>query len=272
MIGDIFQAKTYKIFISEELKALGYGSRLKLSEALKCQPGYLSQVLNHEADLSFEQAEDATSFFKLSPEESEFFFLLLHQSRAGTPKLKQRWKIQIQALREKRAQLSNRVTNAKDLEDDKKGIYYSRWYYAAVHTLVTVPGKRSREGMRQYLGLTDDQIMDAITFLENNGLIQRNGEEFISGQFRLHLKNDSPFIIQHHSNWRMRAIDRLRSGEQTNLHYSSVYSLSREDFGRIKETLLKAIEEVRTIVRPSVEEELCVLGLDWFFPGDKNGA
>lgn len=267
MIGDVFQAESYKTYVIEGLGALGHGSRLRLASALQCQPGYLSQVLNHDAHFSFEQAEDLAQFFKLSVEETEFLFLLIHYARAGSTTLRRRWKEKIDDVRLKRAQISNRVKDTRELDEVSQSTYYSRWFYAALHTLVTVPGKRTRQAMRDYLDLTDEQIMDGLSFLEKTGLIQRKDDEYVTGPFRLHLKSDSPHIMQLHGNWRLRAMDRMRSGDKTNLHYSAAYSLSRADFGRIKESLLRTIEEVRSVVRVSPEEEVCVLGMDFFFPG-----
>lgn len=268
MTPEIYQYDSYKIYLEDTIKAFGHGSKLKFAEALRCQPGYLSQVLKHDAHLSFEQTEDLSRFLKLNEDEVEFLFLLLHLARAGSKQLQARWSAKIKDIRQKRAQLSNRVKNARELDEISKTTYYSRWYYTALHSLVTVPGKRTKEAMQSYLGLDDDQIRDGLEFLEKTGLIIRENDEYKSGQFSLHLKSDSPQITQLHTNWRLRALERIKLGDKVNLNYTSVYSLSRDDFDRIKEILLNSIEEIRGVVRKSPEEEICVLGIDFFFPGN----
>jgi uncharacterized protein (TIGR02147 family) len=269
MTLDIYQYDSYKTYLEETLTAQGHGSKLRFAEALRCQPGYLSQVLKHEAHLSFEQAEDLAHYLKLNEDETEFLFLLLHRARAGTKQLQSRWSLKIKDIREKRAQLSNRVKSTTELDEMSKTTYYSRWYYGALHSLVTIPGKRTKTAMQSYLGLSDDQIRDGLVFLERNGIIKRDNDEYRSGPFALHLKSDSPQIVQLHSNWRLRAIERLKMGDKVNLNYTSIYTLSRDDFDRIKGKLLDSIEEIRGIVRKSPEEELCVLGIDFYFPGNK---
>lgn len=81
---------------------------------------------------------------------------------------------------------------------------------------------------------------------------------------KVFLKGDSPFVVQHHENWRLRAMDNITRPRKENLHFSSVYTLSEKDFSRIREILHESIQEVWSIVQPSKEEKLCVLNLDFF--------
>lgn len=48
------------------------------------------------------------------------------------------------------------------------------------------------------------------------------------------------------------------------LHYSSVISLAEGDVPKVREKLVKAIEEVREVVRPSNDETLFCYNLDLF--------
>ena len=48
------------------------------------------------------------------------------------------------------------------------------------------------------------------------------------------------------------------------LHYSTVVTLSEQDFRKIKESLLQTIEEARETIRKSPEEKLCSFCVDFY--------
>lgn len=59
-------------------------------------------------------------------------------------------------------------------------------------------------------------------------------------------------------------MEHIHRADKGNLHFSSVYTMSEKDFIKIKEKLLENFQEVWNIVRPSNEEKLCTLNLDFF--------
>ena len=129
---------------------------------------------------------------------------------------------------------------------------------------MTTPKYRSKESIGHYLGLSHKVVSEAVEFLLETGLIASSSHGYVSGKTRVFLKGDSQNIVQHHENWRLRAIENITLQQQENIHFSSVYSLSKKDFIKIKEKLLEHLQEVREIVKPSKEEELYVLNLDLF--------
>jgi hypothetical protein len=100
------------------------------------------------------------------------------------------------------------------------------------------------------------------------GLIREGeGGALLPGESRIHLTDDSPMISKHHVNWRMQAIQSMEKDASGELHYSSVVSVSREDTPRVREILLKAIEEVRKVVKDSKDETVCCYTVDLFAVG-----
>lgn len=261
---EIYQFTDYKEFLKAILGNQGHGSRMKLAEALNCQSAYISQVLNQHAHLSFEQAADAAAFLNLDHDEEDFFLTMVQLARAGTERLRQIHLTKLRQTRERRALLSNRITGTDVLDEVTQARYYSRWYYAAIHVLVTVPSYKSKEAIAGYLGLPMTVVNEALEFLLETGLVMSTQEGYVSGKTRVFLKGDSPLIVQHHGNWRMKAMESVHLGQKNNVHFSSVYSLSKKDYLLLKEKLLGHLQEVREIVRPSTEEEVCVLNLDFF--------
>ncbi|MDO9181861.1 MAG: DUF4423 domain-containing protein, partial [Bacteriovorax sp.] len=157
-----------------------------------------------------------------------------------------------------------RIKGKEELDVVTQAKYYSRWYYAAIHVLVTIPGKKSKESISSYLGLEMVTVNEAIEFLESCGLVTNTNAGYETGMTKVFLKGDSPFIVQHHHNWRLSAMNDIISPKKENLHFSSVYTLSEKDFVKIREQLLENIQQVWSIVQPSKEEKLCALNLDFF--------
>ena len=71
-------------------------------------------------------------------------------------------------------------------------------------------------------------------------------------------------IAQHHTHWRMKAIQSLDSEKPEHLHYSSAVTVARADIPAVRKILLSAIEQVRKIVKDSKEDSLYVYCLDLF--------
>src|SRR5262245_14806797 len=116
MEKDVFEFSDYKDYLKAWIHNQprgGRGARSKLASALKCHTAYVSQVLNQEAHLSLEQAEEFNALAPHPPEQSEYFLLLVQLARAGTPLLKARLRKQIESMQQKRLLLRNRVVIEK---------------------------------------------------------------------------------------------------------------------------------------------------------------
>jgi uncharacterized protein (TIGR02147 family) len=264
MKNDVFDYPSYKAYLVDWIEAQGRGSRSRMAAALGCHTAYITQILNHDAHLSPEQAEELNRFARHSREESEFFLLLVQHARAGTRPLQSRLRDQIKAAREKRLLLRNRARIEKTPSPTDQMTYYSSWMYAAVHVLISIPAFRTPEAISRQLGITLPRVQEILDFLCHSGMAAREGAGFRPGVTRLFLPSDSPIIAKHHTNWRVKAIESLDRGGSADLHLSTVLSLSRDDVDRIKELLISAIEEARRVARESPEEELHCFNLDFF--------
>ncbi len=196
--------------------------------------------------------------------ESEYFFCLVQLARAGTQKLKTRFQEQQTQLLNRRALLRERIEIKERLTELDQLKYYSAWYYAAIHILVTIPNFQTKAKICERLNLNLETVTNALTFLVESGLVAQDGQSFLPGVVRLFLGGDSPMISKHHTNWRVRAIDSLDKGVETDLHYSTVISISKTDASAIKEHLMKSVETARSTIKVSKEEELLCLNLDFF--------
>lgn len=262
-----FEFKNYKEYMNKILtpSGAGRGMRSKLAEVLGCNVGFVSQVLKGESNFSLEHAMEICDFLSLYEEERDYFLLLVHQAKAGSHKLRQHYKKEIDLLRKNREEIKNRVKASTKLDDADYAEYYSHWYMIAVHMALSIPEFQSRDALIEKLPLTQKQVVHAIRFLSNKGFIteKKNGT-YNTGTTRIHLSNESPFIAKHHTNWRMEAIQSLSRSHEDDLHYSSVMTLSKNDYTKIRDILLNSLESMEKVLIPSKDEEMVVLNIDLF--------
>ena len=136
--------------------------------------------------------------------------------------------------------------------------------YNAVQQLAAIPEYNSEFKIAERLNIPIKKMRDILSFLISAGLcVERNGE-LETGPARIHLASDSPWIRQHHCNWRTRALENLYQEDQSKIYYSSPVTLSKADYEKIRRKLITMIEEIGKLVDPLPSEELVCLNIDWF--------
>jgi len=241
----------------------GYGQAKKLSLQLRVSSNFVSQVLKGEKSFSADQALEVCEFFGFSEMETHYFLLLHQLDRAATIKLKNHLKKEIEKCRAEAKKISSRLDVTKQLSDPDKMIFYSDWRYSAMRLLLDIPGQ-SLDGIAATLGLTRKDANDILRFLLTSGLVVEENGKLKGGPSRTHLEADSPFIKLHHQNWRQRALENMRSSESQRLHYSAPMTIGVADVDKVRQRLLKCIEDVGKIIDPAPEEVLMCLNMDWF--------
>jgi hypothetical protein len=264
---NFFAFNDYRDLVLSQLHLkFGRGGRLKLAEALNCQPGYISQVLNKsKINFSTESIMKVSAFLKLNPTEEEFLIMLLEYEKAGSEDLKNFWNKKIQTLKQENLKIEKQISQTSgELGPEAKSIYYSHWSYAFVHMLVSLENYKNPENILQKVGLDRKHINKVLDFLLKEGLININEGKLEIGATRIHLPASSPLIKAHHQNFRQMAIAYLDQDNELDLHYSSILTLGKEDCLQIKNLILKLIKDKEQILLPSPNEEIICLNLDFF--------
>lgn len=268
MIKDIFAYADYRAFLVDFLAAQpaqGRGQRSKLATFLGCQTTYVSAVLGGRGHFSLEQGEAATRFFALAPAEREFFLTLVQLCRAATPQLRAHFKRSIQTQLDARSQLHQRVAAASPtLSDEDRSLYYSSWLYAAAHMLAMVPGYERAPRLAERLGVSDARLAEILAGLEAIGVIRRDAGRITVLVERLNLPGTSPLVVQHHTNWRVRAINAVERRDLAELHYSGVAAIARADIPKLREALIRAIVACAETAKESKADDLCAMTVDLF--------
>ena len=262
-----FEFTNYKAFFKAKTEGFesSWGVKKRLAQHMDCQAAYLSQVLKGQAELSVEQLFKACSFFDLDQDEIDFIFLLHQKDRAGTKEVKDYFQKKISEAITKRMSLTQRLGAENILSEQDRATYYSSWIYMAVHFLVGIAEYSDREKIKKVLKINSKKINTVIVFLTRNGLITESGNgQLAIGVNSIRLGNDSPWIVKHHTNWRMKAIENLDKEDVFDLHYSGVYTMSEKDATAIKNILLDTIKKNVEIVKESKEEKMFVMNMDFF--------
>ena len=84
------------------------------------------------------------------------------------------------------------------------------------------------------------------------------------GETHIHITNESPHVVKHHINWRMRGIQKMDSREQNELFFTAPMSIAKKDFNLIREKLNGCIKEIVNIGKESHAETLFCLNIDFF--------
>lgn len=264
----IFDFADYKEFVRNRLQELPQGGRgqfQKMAKAAGMFPSNLSQVFNGEKQLTPEQGEAIAAHLQLTEAESDYFLLLIAQARAGSASLRARLGRQIQTLQKDNLQLAKRLPIDRAMDLAEKAVFYSNWYYSAIHLLTFIPELRSVDALAARLHLPRSLVQTVVNFLLDQGLCVAGPSGIEPGTKHTHLEASSPLIARHHANWRVKAIER-----QPLLHplqelaYSGQLALSRADALKVRELCMRLVADARALVDPSPSEAAFCLNVDWF--------
>jgi uncharacterized protein (TIGR02147 family) len=268
-IKSIFEFQAYREFLVDRCgpSSRRLGVKRALAVALRCQPTYISQILQGRAELSLEQAYAAGEYFGFTNAELQYFLLLAQHARAGTPKLRKHFERDIERVQAERMTFEGRLPNKATLSREDQATYYGSWHFGAVHMALTLPEMTSADQIARLLGIPRTRVQGALEFLLGTGLARKEGDAWRVGESRIFLGNSSENIIRHHANWRTRALESLDRESTRDTHYSAVVTLSREDVLKLKERILAFVQESVQMIRKSKEEELCAFTIDFFSLG-----
>ncbi|MEN0058979.1 MAG: DUF4423 domain-containing protein [Bdellovibrio sp.] len=263
---NIFQKGHYTDIIKDNLKLnstiRGYQSRL--AEAAGVHNSYLSRVVNGQVHLTPDQAALLCAFWKLNTDEADFFMAQVNLARAGTKELKAILKRQLDEIRKKHEDLTSRFVDAKMLEASGQGLYYSAWYYSAIHFLLMIPGYQTVEALSQRLHLPPALTDASLQTLVILGMAKAEGKKWSAVISNLHMSSSSPWAPIYHSCFRQRVAFKVHERSEDDLHFTGLYPMSKKDFLQVRASLQDSMEKVRAMALPSKEEELYCVCLDWF--------
>jgi transcriptional regulator with XRE-family HTH domain len=258
----------YKEYLRQVIDLGARGIVRSLAEAAGCQRSYLSQALHSHINLTTEQLFGIAGYLGLSAPETEYLLLLLERDKAGRDAYRAHLESKLAKARHTSKRLAERLratgADPRALLDAEK--YYSSWHYAALHIATSLPHLHSAEDFASALHIPLAATRSALRELERWGLVAVVDGKWsycdLGANNPLHLDARSPLSRMNNINWRSVALS--RSGDETaEVHYSAVFTLSREDVGRLREIIIAFLADQRRRIATSGSEELCAFCCDF---------
>jgi len=267
----LFSYNNYKSYLLDRIRSepkAGRGARLRLANAIGCQIAYISHVLGGDRHFSVDQAEAITRHLALDKDEREFFIWLVEKERAGTKGAQEFFKNLLDQKREQYLQLKKRVdiSISHDLSDNAKAVYYSDALYSAIHMAITIRGLQTPTALTNRFDIDLERVGEIINFLKMYGLIQEDRGRLLPTTKYLFLDRSSPFIVQHHVNWRLQSMKSIARKKKNETHLSMTVTMSEKDAQAIRRRIAEFIEETSKVIKESPEEKLMALNIDFFEP------
>ncbi len=265
----IFEFNDYRLFLEQRLRnhqKKSHGVKSMLADFLDVNPTLVSQVLSGEKDLTLEQAKKVTDFLGLHKLEVDYFILLVQIERAGNNDLKSYFKEKKETLKKESLKLAKRLNQDKGLSDLERSIFYSSKVYSAIHLYTSVgPYGKNLDDIMKRFRLSKRRAMEIVSFLLSAGLINNNNGNYKMAAKSTHIEKGSPFLINHHTNWRISAIQKIEKITDEEMMYTGNFSLSKEDFLKVREELVQSLQKIIKTVQASPEEEVANLNIDLFW-------
>jgi uncharacterized protein (TIGR02147 family) len=248
-----------------EAKRRPRGALKLLAEKLKVHPSFVSQVLLGKSHLNVDQALLAADFFGLNPEETEHFLDLLHRDRAGNASARAYFEKRIEKRNHERLNLKRRFHENRSLTGEQETLYYEDWATQAIHMLCQLPGKHTQASVARVLKLDPARVENKIRVLKEIGFLSEKDGALTSRIESFHLGKESRTLPRLHGNWRLKSLHDLAAGLASDaLHYTSVMTITEATARKIRDSILKHLEETRADISAAESRALYYYGLDFY--------
>ena len=220
---NIFNYFDYREYLDDcfqniKSKRRGFSYRAFSREVGVLSHNFLPRILRRERNLSEEFIPSLAAFLRLNGAEVRYFKALIAFNDAKKPSVKQKLLKRLFALR---------IVNEDYKIHDEKLHFYDTWYYPVIRELVTICDFREDYSVlaRSCIPrISPVQARDAVTFLLNNGFIQRG----IDGRYRAVDEQiatppevDSTIIPKYHKATLLQCIDAVETIKKEDRNFSS---------------------------------------------------
>jgi uncharacterized protein (TIGR02147 family) len=266
---NLFETKSVRAFLKDKIERLprrGRGEASRIAKHLGISSTLMSHILSGARQLTVEQGELVTDYFSFSALETDFFLFQLQFERAGTSRLQAYWRKKLEKVRAESKILVNRIERERVFTESEKAVFYSSAIYSAVRLYTSTHDRgRALDEISRRFSLSRAHAGKIIAFLMESGLVEERGGYFRMGPQSTHLEKDSPHVVKHHTNWRLKALQSAESLGDSELMFTSPASLSREDFESLRERMVLFIKDYLKTAQASPAEEVACFNLDFFW-------
>lgn len=266
---NIFEFDDYRIYLRKHIQSLpkkGRGELSRIAELIGVNTTWISQIMSGAQNFNFEQALSLSHYLSLTELETDYLIHLVQIDRAGHHLSKKYLQKKIANIKKQSLQLSNRTTFEKSLNDAERAVFYSSWIYSATQLFCSLSEDgKSLEEIIEKFDLPRPRMIEIVNFLTKSQLIVSKNDKFVPGVQSTFLESGSPYLIKHHANWRIKAIQKSETISENELMFTSSVSLSKKDYEKLREELVSYIKNFLEKVHKSPAENLAHLNIDWFW-------
>ncbi len=262
-----FQFDEYKSFLKASLKergANGRGHQAEMARAAGCQASYLAQALNSKVELTPDHAAGIANFMNLKGHELEYFLNLVNLSRASTPELKRILSDKLKHLKEVDLNLSQRIQNRQTDFEQAPDFYYSSWIWMAIHMGMFIESLTTPIQLAERFGISVQNVIEVLDKLKEWKIVSEKKGQWSPTAKNIHLPETSYMNGVSHRNWRERAGLDVEKSKSSSIHYTSVFTMSREDAQKLRSEIVDLLEKSRRLASESQSEEVFCFLSDFF--------
>jgi hypothetical protein len=187
---------------------------------------------------------------------------MVERDRAGTAPLQRWFDQELSRVRDQYKRVESRVSGDLFASNDA-AIYYSQWWYVAIHIICGTPGNHTASSIARRVYLPLDLVQEVLSFLEKQKFVELKNGFYVIGKRRLHAPENSQHVNQHHANWRLKSAALPVDKSFKPMRYTGVLAYSFADAEIVRETLLAAIERCEQTLLKTNEEDAFALMIDF---------
>jgi len=94
-------------------------------------------------------------------------------------------------------------------------------------------------------------------------LVRMEGNQITYGPIRTHIEAASPLAARHHTNWRLKAIERFSSIEDSEIVFTTPVTIAASDIQLIRSKIVQFISELDVTFEKSKPERLFCFNVDF---------
>jgi len=263
----IFDYQDYKKYINDYIKTLpqnGRGQYHKMAKVLNTSTSLISQIFKSDREMTMEQGYLLANYLKLDLPETRYFITMLSLAKAGNYKLKTFFSSELKLQKKEADKLNQRLKVNQILKDEEMAIFYSDALYSKVRLLTSLPHINSPEDLAKVTDVEIDKINEVLKFLMEKGLVVYQSKKLEMGPSRTHVSKDSPFLKNHHRNWRLKSIERQSLDTSEDLFFTGPMTIEKKHYQEIKELLTKTLEKIFSTLEKTKAEGFYCLNMDFF--------
>lgn len=262
-----YYQEVIKAYIDEQELLKNKVSYQQIALSLRMQKSYFSKVMAKNAELNKDQAFLLGQFLKLTPEETDYLFLLTDWARASDSNLKTYLKEKIKNIQFQKIQ-SHKYLNTNEAKPNSELLnkYYLSPEVQLIHLSAGIKRfQREPDNIRKELNLSPNIFKETLKLLQELELIELKENKLKILKSNLHLKPDSPFFPSWQTQFKLKSTEWIKSLEEGDKYnFLATFSSTEEDKEKIRIEFLHFLKKVEKIVKDSPPEKLYQINFDLF--------